>query len=200
MDERDERLLDAAIEVLAEGGMRSLTHRGVDAAAGLPLGSTSNRFRTRQRLVVGVLERILEREMATWAVVATRVPVTSPDGLATALGRLLERQLAADRVLAQARRTIFVDAANQPALQAAIRQARVQLVSWLGPLLEAFGSADPTTDVEHVLALMEGLVGHQLATRAPRFDAVTPISALLRGLLGPPPPPPDHGEIATASS
>ncbi|MHB1138603.1 MAG: TetR/AcrR family transcriptional regulator [Microthrixaceae bacterium] len=189
MDRRDVRLLDAAIEVLAEGGMRRLTHRAVDAAAHLPMGSTSNRFRTRQLLLVGVLERILEREMATWSLVERRVPVSSPDEMAAALGELLESQLSADRVLAQARRTIFVEAAHQPAVQAAILLGRAELASWMAPLLEELGSGDPPSDVEHVLALMDGLIGHQLATRAPRFDAVTPIRALLFGLLGDQCPP-----------
>src|SRR5262245_42599709 len=53
MKSRELVLLDAAIEVLAERGTRGLTHRAVDARAGLPLGSTSNRFRTRNALLGG---------------------------------------------------------------------------------------------------------------------------------------------------
>lgn len=184
MDARDERLLDAAIEVLASGGMRRLTHRAVDGAAGLPLGSTSNRFRTRDLLLVGVLRRILDRETAAWTAVATRVPITTAESLAVALGRLLEAQVGADRVLAQARRTIFVEAPNHPVLRAEILRGREELASWMAPLLAELGSADPSRDVEVLLALMEGLVGNQLATAAEGFDAVGPIDALLRGLLG----------------
>ena len=183
MDARDARLLDAAIEVLGTGGMRRLTHRAVDAAADLPVGSTSNRFRTRDQLLVGVLRRILERETATWTEVATRIPVTSAGALAAALGQLLEAQVGDDRLLAQARRTIFVEAANHPRLRDEILHGREELASWLRPLLAEFGAADPPGAVEHLLALMEGVIGHHLATGAARLDAVTPITALLRGLL-----------------
>ncbi|HEX5919668.1 MAG TPA: TetR family transcriptional regulator, partial [Nocardioides sp.] len=46
MPDRRTVLLDAALELVGTQGMRGLTHRAVDAAAGLPAGSTSNYFRT----------------------------------------------------------------------------------------------------------------------------------------------------------
>jgi hypothetical protein len=41
-------IADTAISTLARDGMRGLTHRAVDRAAGLPEGSASYHFRTRQ--------------------------------------------------------------------------------------------------------------------------------------------------------
>lgn len=58
--ERRDRLGDAAIEVLAAEGGRGLTHRAVDAAAGLPPGTTKNYFPTRQSLLLAVAERCAE--------------------------------------------------------------------------------------------------------------------------------------------
>ena len=69
--------------------MRRLTHRAVDAAADLPLGSTSNRFRTRDALLVGVLGRILERETAIWTRLAIDIRTPTVDAVAGALGALL---------------------------------------------------------------------------------------------------------------
>jgi AcrR family transcriptional regulator len=63
---RQQLVLDAAIEVLGNRGMRNLTHRAVDDRAGLPMGSTSNLFRTREALIAGVLGRLQERERAGW--------------------------------------------------------------------------------------------------------------------------------------
>ena len=42
MADRRTAILDAALELVGTLGMRGLTHRAVDAAAGLPPGSTSN--------------------------------------------------------------------------------------------------------------------------------------------------------------
>ena len=88
--DREQRLLDAAIDVLGTRGMRQLTHRAVDAAAGLPVGSTSNRFRTRESLLVGVLRRILERETAMWTRLAIDIRTPTVEAVASAIGRLLE--------------------------------------------------------------------------------------------------------------
>jgi DNA-binding transcriptional regulator YbjK len=58
--DRRDRLGDAAIEVLAADGGRGLTHRAVDAAAGLPPGTTKNYFPTRQSLLLAAAERCAE--------------------------------------------------------------------------------------------------------------------------------------------
>ena len=180
---REERLLDAAIDVLGASGMRRLTHRAVDAAAGLPMGSTSNRFRTREALLVGVLQRILERETAIWTRLAIDIRTPSIEAFATVVGRLLEELSDSGRVLTQARRTVFVEAGNQPALRREITRAQQELTSWMAPLLAELGSSDPSSHVHHLLALMDGLVGNRLASPAPDFDPTTAVAALLRGLI-----------------
>lgn len=53
-------LADAAIGVLADAGVRGLTHRAVDAAAGLPVGTTSAYLRTRQALLTALVRRLVE--------------------------------------------------------------------------------------------------------------------------------------------
>jgi len=58
--ERRDRLRDAAIEVLAESGGRGVTHRAVDAAAGVPPGTAKNYFPTRDALLAGAAERCVE--------------------------------------------------------------------------------------------------------------------------------------------
>ena len=57
-----ERVLAAAIDLVGARGVRSLTHVRVDAAAGLPKGSTSNHFRTRAALIAGVIDAIATAE------------------------------------------------------------------------------------------------------------------------------------------
>jgi len=59
--ERRTQLADAGLAVLAESGARGLTHRAVDAAAGLPAGTASNYFSSRDALLGALGERIFER-------------------------------------------------------------------------------------------------------------------------------------------
>lgn len=75
--ERRTLLADAGLAVLAESGARGLTHRAVDAAAGLPAGTASNYFRSRDALLGALGERIFERlapDEAVLAPLAERTP------------------------------------------------------------------------------------------------------------------------------
>ena len=55
---RREVLLDAAIRVLGERGVRALTHRAVDGEAGLATGSTANYFPARETLLEAIVDRV----------------------------------------------------------------------------------------------------------------------------------------------
>lgn len=85
-DERRKLLADAGLRVLADEGARGLTHRAVDRTADVPLGTTSNYFRSRDALVAGLVERIGERL------------TPSEDVLASLAGREPSRELFADYV------------------------------------------------------------------------------------------------------
>lgn len=58
---RRRSIADAGLTVLATDGSRGLTHRAVDLVAGVPVGTTSNYFRSRDALIEGLVERIGER-------------------------------------------------------------------------------------------------------------------------------------------
>lgn len=60
-DERRMQIADAGLTVIGAEGARGLTHRAVDRAAGLPLGTTVNYFPTRDALLAGLVDRIYTR-------------------------------------------------------------------------------------------------------------------------------------------
>jgi AcrR family transcriptional regulator len=57
---RRRALADAAIELLATSGVHGVTHRAVERAAGMPTGTASNYFRSREALLIAAAERVLE--------------------------------------------------------------------------------------------------------------------------------------------
>ncbi|WP_051297782.1 TetR/AcrR family transcriptional regulator [Brevibacterium album] len=73
-DERRALIADHAIAVLAEGGARALTHKAVDAHAGLPAGSASYHFRSRSALVGAVVERIRQGSREAFDAARTMMP------------------------------------------------------------------------------------------------------------------------------
>ncbi|MFD1323691.1 TetR/AcrR family transcriptional regulator [Micromonospora sonneratiae] len=68
--ERRNLLADAGLRVLAASGPRGLTHRAVDAEAGVPTGTASNYFRSRDALLGALGKRIIERFAPDEAVLA----------------------------------------------------------------------------------------------------------------------------------
>jgi len=74
---RREAIVDAAIEVIAEHGIGSASHRLIAERADVPLGSTTYYFPTRGDLVAAALERSAEqaaREVERWAEALARDP------------------------------------------------------------------------------------------------------------------------------
>jgi DNA-binding transcriptional regulator YbjK len=177
---KQQQVLDAAIRVIGTGGMRQLTHRAVDTEAGLPLGSTSNHFRTRDALITGVLGRLLERETALWGSLA--VDVTTPDAFARTVGELIER-LVEDPVVTLARHALFVEVAQRPQLRAEVDRAHRELAGWAVPLVAGLGSTNPHADLAVLLAVIDGLLANHLANPSEHFDPTTAVRKVLRGIL-----------------
>ncbi|MBY8860372.1 TetR/AcrR family transcriptional regulator [Nocardia sp. CA2R105] len=61
---RRRELCDAAIQLLAQEGPKGLSHPKVDLRAGVPKGTTSFYFRTREALLLGLAERLAELDLA----------------------------------------------------------------------------------------------------------------------------------------
>ena len=72
--DRRAAIADAALEVLEAEGGRGLTHRAVDRRAGLPEGSTSNYFQTREALLTAALSRLVELERPSVEAMKALVP------------------------------------------------------------------------------------------------------------------------------
>ena len=179
MADRRTVLLDAALELVGTQGMRGLTHRAVDAAAGVPPGSTSNHFRTREALVLGIVERFIARERAMATDPYDEVDA-SPGGVAAALGRFVERALGADRAVTLARYAILVETAQNPdLLREGMAPGAGQVDAWALDLVTRAGSADPARDLGVLANYVTGLVLHELALPTPGLDA----TARIRGVI-----------------
>jgi DNA-binding transcriptional regulator YbjK len=178
MPDRRTALLDAALELVGTQGMRGLTHRAVDAAADLPPGSTSNYFRTREALILGSVERFIARERAMASGPRDEVDPT-PDGVATALGRFVDRAIGPDRAVTLARYAILVETAQTPTLREGMRSGADQVDTWALDLVTRAGSQDPVRDLGVLANYVTGLVLHELALPSPDLDA----AARIRGVI-----------------
>lgn len=125
-DERRAALADAGIRVLAEEGARGLTHRAVDAAAGVPRGTASNYFASRDELIAALVDRIGERLTPNPEAVRAR-GVSQPDrALFTAYVHDVVRRLSADPHVALALFELRLEAARRPAVATTLSRWRQQ--------------------------------------------------------------------------
>ena len=148
---RRRQLADAAITVLARTGMRGLTHRAVDAEAALPAGSTSNHFRTRRALTIGVVDRLAERDLDDLALTDTR-PGAAAD--------LMSMWTHTDPDRFRARVEITVEATRDPEIARILAEGRARIIDFVeqarqGAPPETHGALALTSS--QLVALLAGL-------------------------------------------
>ncbi|TDC76151.1 TetR family transcriptional regulator C-terminal domain-containing protein [Actinomadura sp. 7K507] len=185
---------DTAIALLAERGMRGLTHRAVDAAAGLPPGSASNLARTRAALLELTLTRLteLERDHFAGAAGAPASRGVSREDAAAGLARLLRAQLTGDRRRATvARYELALEATRRPELRVIYDEAGRGFRRIARALMAAAGSPDPDTHGVRLVAFAEGLMFDAIAGAGPEpgpDELRAAIAGYLDGVL----PAPGH--------
>jgi DNA-binding transcriptional regulator YbjK len=187
-------LLDAALKLVGTEGMRGLTHRAVDATAAVPAGSTSNYFRTREALILGIVERFIVRERAMATGPHGEVD-PSRDGVAIAFGRFVHRALGPDRAVTLARYAILVETAQNPDLREGMARGADQVDRWTLDLITRAGSQHPERDLGVLANYVTGLVLHELALPSPDLDATTRIRAVIDTLDWEAPEPLDDSAL-----
>jgi DNA-binding transcriptional regulator YbjK len=176
-------ILDAAIETVGTAGMRGLTHRAVDDSAGLPQGSTSNHYRSRDALLSGVAERFAERERAAFEAIARTEVVATPEDLGRTIGRFAVVSTRENRSLTLARYSLLVEAAMHPTLQQAMREGGAAVNVWGMQWLRAVRSPRPERDWVVLANFVTGLVLHELAHPTDDFDPAPRITELITILV-----------------
>ena len=156
-----DRALDAALALVGEQGIRALTHARVDERAGLPKGSTSNWFRTRDALVAGVANWLAESERADFAA-QEMPPVETPEQLVDALTGMIELQTGPLGARTRARYAIFLESAGDDELLAPLLVQRKAYVEWTTALLSRVGASTPDQAARTLMAAGEGIVFHRL--------------------------------------
>ncbi|MFI1433949.1 TetR/AcrR family transcriptional regulator [Streptomyces lydicus] len=197
---RPQLIADTALRLLAERGMRGLTHRAVDEAAGLPQGSTSNLARTRAALLEAAVGRLAEREAAVLTPDELPRPQRDrPSGaeagagaasgagaaaggaevpaLAEALSLALHRYLTHHRELLLARYELALEATRRPALREVYDRAGRAFREPVVAMLAAAGSAAPERHALSVVAWCDGVL---FSCTAGQFHAAVPTRAALR--------------------
>jgi AcrR family transcriptional regulator len=176
-------LTDAAIDLLADSGMRGLTHRAVDARAGVPVGSTSACFRTRKALIEAVVKRLADLDQADLE--RGRLGAGSPlfsgaqplgsedlDQLAASIAALLGHWLTHGRRRALARYACLLEATHHPGLREILAYG-ITIRAQARALLARAGAPNPDRRGDQLVAYIDGLLFDRLVG-AGALDAPEP--------------------------
>ncbi|VXA97031.1 TetR family transcriptional regulator [Arthrobacter sp. 9AX] len=179
MPDRRTRLLDAALALLADKGMKGLTHRAVDAAARLPEGTTSNYYRNRTALVDAVLDRLLELDAALLQDQGPAGPPQNVEELGHQLASLILALAGKHAGLTRARLALSLDKPES------VTAGHFRLVGGLEQALTALGAADPAGRARDVADYGDGVLLHLLTVRRDEQPDAAAIAAAVRRLLAP---------------
>jgi DNA-binding transcriptional regulator YbjK len=170
-------IADAAISTLARDGMRGLTHRSVDRAAGLPEGSASYYFRTRQALLQATVERLAELDSAD----IPALPGQDLDAFANIAAGLIESWLTTGRERQLARYELALEATRRPGLRETLVASGAAIRALVADRFAAAGVREPQSRAADFVAFLDGLLFDQIAGAGTRELT----SADLRAAIGP---------------
>jgi len=152
-------LLDAALRVAADQGLRGLTHRAVDRRAGVPEGSCSAYFRTRKALQAALTQYVagaLDADVALLAEELENAVESGDRGVELAM-RLFLRWLD-QRELLLAKLEVSLEASREPELAGLLAEWRTRLVGLVDQIMVARGLEQGTDRAETLVASLDGIL------------------------------------------
>lgn len=176
--DRRQRIAEAAIGVIARDGGRGLSHRAVDAALQLPVGSVSYYFRTRKALLDAAVTRLVERDEADVRVVFEKLRKKGTIEPAQLVRELLRTWSKADnRVWLCARFELLMEAGRVGPAHPLLA-ARAKFLRGAQALFEA----TPAISARRLIVTVEGLLLDQLVGGASTRELTEVVNGLERWL------------------
>ncbi len=172
---RRREILHAATTVLARQGTRGLTHRAVDREAGLPEGSCSAYFRTRDALQQAIGDFVANRLASDVAALGKRLSARPGDqaNAAAEISGQFSRWLTHPELLA-ARLELTVVATRDTRLATRFNDWRAELISVVDEVLVLAGKPRTGPSAQTLVAAFDGVLLASLlqpANERPSFVA-----------------------------
>ncbi|NRQ36520.1 TetR/AcrR family transcriptional regulator [Nonomuraea sp. NN258] len=182
---RREMLADAALTLLDESGLSSVTHRALDQAAGVPPGTASNYFRTRTALYEAIARRLLDLQLAELAELDRRAAwPRTPDELVELLASFVEAGSGPARNRYLARLELSLHAAWNPGLAEVMRELRGTTLKIISARVRAIHPSVSDEQLDALGSALTGVTLDRMTLGVPAMDVREIMRALVRGLVG----------------
>ena len=182
--ERRLQILDAAIGILADVGVGGLTHRHVDDRAGLPAGTTSNYFRTRQALLEATAARTVDLHWLRVEVLRAAIGSLTRDGVKALLTRMISDPDEQARSYTLARFELFMEGTRRPELRPFLKELQSAAVKSATVIFEAAGFTPEPKQMEELSRLLNGYVFSSLTISGAPDDPAGLVDRLLHAFFG----------------
>jgi DNA-binding transcriptional regulator YbjK len=187
--EREEKLLEALVRIVAREGLAAVSHRSVAEEAGIPTGSVGYYFPKRIDLVRGAFSYLARRQLAQIEAAEAEQPTRSLAAVADFTTRVIMGELAEDSdAPAAAEFELILAIGRDPDLAPEYREFQERLVAMQERVAKAQGSKAPERDGRIVQAFLRGVELEALAARPEdrrsREEVRHDLLHLLRALLG----------------
>jgi DNA-binding transcriptional regulator YbjK len=182
--ERRNQILDAAIDILCDDGVGGLTHRQADTRAGVPAGTTSNYFRTRQALLEATAARTVELHWQRVEMLQSVIGPISRDALKALMIRMLDPDDQFRR-WTLARFELFMESTRREELRPLMKELQAAAVKSATLMFEAAGFTPTPERIDELSRVLNGFVFSNL-TVAPEpgsQDAAGLVERLLGAFL-----------------
>ena len=174
-----ERILDGALELIAEQGLLAVTNRNLARRAGVSLGSLTYHFESQEELLRETLLRFVEAESVRLTAVADELRGGADPSQAAATVQAMLSQEAERRL---AKLELYLYAARHPGLHDAAERCFAAYDDVVRAAATALGAPDGGDLASTAVAVIDGLQVRRLATGGRReLPAADALALVFRG-------------------
>lgn len=179
---RRDAMLDAAIELLAEGGARAVTHRAVASRARLPAGSTTYYFDSIQQLTEEALARHVQNRVIEFERLTVGALESGRDAEAIAQA-FSEALVEGEKGIVIALYEIYLEAARNPALRQPVLDALETFERLAANVVRMLGGRRPDEAAAAMIAIIDGFALHRVARRHDRGTEIAALVGAMRAVF-----------------
>jgi TetR/AcrR family transcriptional regulator, regulator of biofilm formation and stress response len=181
---RRHALLEAAVRVIGRGGIAAVDHRAVAAEAGVPLGSTTYYFESKDDMVAQALHHVADRESERLEAEVLAGLLDERASIVDQLADLILGTWASERVVLIAQFELYLEAGRRADLRPVAERWDRAYRELLARALACLGTLDPIEHAHLLGAAIDGLLLQHIAKGSDRAVVRRSVIAMIERIAG----------------
>ncbi|MGC4067188.1 MAG: TetR family transcriptional regulator [Polyangiaceae bacterium] len=150
------QILEATLRLIAKGGVDAVRYRDVASESGVPLGTISYQFSSREELIRSAFKHHLTENETVLRNSAAAASVREPRDVAKLMANVLEAEWVDPERMHLAEYELLVYASRDPEMAEMLVQWDRKLISEFAKILEGVGVTAPLSTAETLLEMARG--------------------------------------------